>query len=77
MAKIQAPKIVDDCTSVGGITLCPHLAYLTRAQIATVREMHRDNVSTIKEFEKAARPKGSKRNKKAKSSKKKNEGQTS
>lgn len=66
MEKIPAPKIVGDCTSVGGITLCPHLAHLTKPQIAKVREMHNRNVSKIAKSKKAAKAKASKTKKKAK-----------
>jgi hypothetical protein len=61
-----APKTVGDCTSVGGITLCPFLAHLTKKQIATVREMHLQNVAEIQKHSSAAKAKGSKRKKKAK-----------
>jgi hypothetical protein len=65
MAKIPAPKNVGDCTSVGGITLCPHLAHLTKPQIATVRKMHLQNLSKLQKLT-AAEVKDSKKKKKAK-----------
>jgi hypothetical protein len=63
MARIPAPKNVGDCTSIGGITLCPHLVHLTEKQIATVHKMHLQNVSKIQKRKNAPKAKGSKKKK--------------
>jgi hypothetical protein len=47
--KIPAPKRSDnDCISFGGLTVCPHTVYLTRAQKKSVDKMHSHNVSKLR-----------------------------
>ena len=48
LKKIPAPKAVGDCTSIGGITVCPHLVHLTKKQMAEVKKMHLENVKKLK-----------------------------
>jgi hypothetical protein len=62
MARIPAPKrTAEACTSIGGITVCPHVVYLTREQTKTVHQMHLKNVAAAGRSIKAAKAKTTKK----------------
>jgi hypothetical protein len=51
MAKIPAPKKGSgDCISVGGLTVCPHVVYLTKTQKNATQKMHLQNVSKVQKL---------------------------
>ena len=54
MTKIPAPAPSGDCINVGGLTVCPHVVHLTKAQKRSVLAMHRKNVAKMKKIESAA-----------------------
>jgi len=62
MAKIPAPKrTAEACTSIGGITVCPHVVYLTKEQKAAVQQMHLDNVAAVRKGKKSKKTKATKK----------------
>jgi hypothetical protein len=65
MAKIPAPKQRGGCVEYMGMTVCPHVVYLTKSQRRTVHKMHRDNVAKVKKLEKTAKGGKKKRSSKA------------
>jgi hypothetical protein len=67
MATIPKPAQTDGCISVGGLTVCPHVVYLTKSQSKTIHKMHGRNVVKMRTLERAAKAKGRARKSKAKS----------
>ena len=50
-----------DCVTIDGMTVCPHLVHLTKAQKKTVYAMHRKNVAKAKKLGSAAKKKARKK----------------
>jgi hypothetical protein len=66
MPTIPAPKQSGDCRSIGGLTVCPHVVYLTKTQTRTVHKMHARNVAKTQKTKNTSKALGRKKKRKTK-----------
>jgi hypothetical protein len=52
---VPTAKQKGGCVTIGGMTVCPHVVYLTNTQKKAVYKMHRQNALKMKKLEKAAK----------------------